>query len=97
MKIEAFKDATVSRGATIAAAAEEIGALILGVEGMLASQRQMMAEANVSKYLQETELWAGVEVLLVIMKRTADDIEKAGTAIQEDGAATKLPAEAAAS
>ncbi len=71
----------------ISAAAEEVGALILGVEGMIADQRHLMTEANVSKYLRESELWAAMEVLLVIMRRTADQIEVAGTAIQNDAMA----------
>lgn len=68
----------------ISAAAEEVGALIVGVEGMLADQRRLMTEANASKYLQENELWSAMESLLGIMRRTASQMGENGTAIQNE-------------
>lgn len=81
------KDRVSAHARNISAAAEEVGALILGVEGMIADQRHLMTEANASKYLQESELWGAMEVLLVIMRRTADQIEADGTAIQNEAMA----------
>jgi hypothetical protein len=82
MKVEQIRNGIALRAAAVSAAAEEIGALILGVEGMIADQRHLMAEANAPKLARESELWAGMEILLEIVKRTADQMEADGTAIQ---------------
>ena len=84
---EQAKDRISAHARNISAAAEEVVALILGVEGMIADQRHLLTEANVSKYLQESELWAAIEVLLVIMRRTADRMEADGTTIQNEAMA----------
>lgn len=97
MNIAEFKDQIMTRGASIAAAAEEVCALILAVEGMIEDQRRIMQEANAASYLQESELWGGMEILLLIAKRTAEGMEKDGTAIQDTGMTAVLPFEAASS
>lgn len=71
------------RNATeISAAAEGVDALLLGVEVMIQSQRQMMTEAKVGDYMLNNELWSGITVLLTMARHETQDIGRAGDAIQ---------------
>lgn len=80
-------DSISAHARNISAAATEVDALLLGVEGMIEDQINIMKETGAQKFLIECELWTGIQILLNLARRKSVEMEADGTAIQNEAIA----------